>query len=47
MQLPDELQIKILGELPAQDLLKATVVCWFSAHFSLSLFFINNKVQLR
>ncbi|KAG0170874.1 hypothetical protein DFQ28_002168 [Apophysomyces sp. BC1034] len=27
MQLPDELQIKILGFLPVQDLLKATAVC--------------------
>ncbi|PHZ15626.1 RNI-like protein [Rhizopus microsporus ATCC 52813] len=27
MQLPDELQIKILAELPIQDLLKSTVVC--------------------
>ncbi|CAO3657133.1 unnamed protein product [Mucor hiemalis] len=27
IQLPDELQIKILGELPTLDLLKATMVC--------------------
>lgn len=26
IQLPDELQIKILGELPTLDLLKATMV---------------------
>lgn len=34
LQLPDELQLKILGELPVQDLLKSTVVCFNNAIYS-------------
>ncbi|KAI8885152.1 RNI-like protein [Backusella circina FSU 941] len=39
MQLPDELQIKILAELPVQDLLKSTTVCrkWSQLAFDGSL----------
>lgn len=45
MQLPDELQIKILGELPVQDLLKATVVCpYFTLFFS--YFSYQKKINL-
>lgn len=40
MQLPDELQIKILAELPIQDLLKSTVVM----EISIFLLYIHKRL---
>ncbi|KAL7313059.1 hypothetical protein PS15m_006849 [Mucor circinelloides] len=39
LQLPDELQLKILAQLPVQDLLKSTVIChkWYHLIYSGSL----------